>query len=207
MIEKKMTITYEVESGLYINITNRCSNHCTFCIRNNGSGAYGADSLWHFREPTVDEVLESVFSRDLKKYKEIVFCGYGAPTYRLKDALEIALAIKRRYPDAYIRMNTNGQSDLILGENTAPLFKEAFDAISISLNTPNAENYLALCRPIFGRDAFECILRFAENVKKFVPNVVFSIVRQTLTPKELKECEEIAKSVGVALRIRDYISK
>lgn len=205
MIEKAMTITYEVDAGLYINITNQCSNHCAFCIRNNGDGAYGSESLWLFREPTVDEVLESVFSRDIKKYKEIVFCGYGEPSYRLKDARRIALAIKKQYPDAYIRMNTNGQSDLILGENTAPLYRDAFDAISISLNTPNAENYLAICRPIFGKNAYECILRFAQNVKKFVPCVAFSVVRQTLTPQELKECEMIARSAGISLKIRDYI--
>ena len=77
MIEKAMTITYEVEDGLYINITNRCSNACSFCIRNNGNGAYGSASLWLLREPTVDEILASVFEKDLTRYKEIVFCGYG----------------------------------------------------------------------------------------------------------------------------------
>ena len=109
-----MTITYEVDSGLYINVTNRCTNRCEFCIRNNADGAYGSDSLWLEHEPTVDEVLTDVFSRDLTKYTELVFCGYGEPTVRLNDIRKIALGIKKRYPSIKIRVNTNGHSDLKL---------------------------------------------------------------------------------------------
>ena len=206
MIEKAMTITYEVEDGLYINITNRCSNACSFCIRNNGNGAYGSASLWLLREPTVDEILASVFEKDLTRYKEIVFCGYGEPTYRLKDAREVALKIKERYPDLRIRMNTNGQSDLILGMKTAAYFKDAFDVLSISLNTPNAQEYVTLCRPIFGEKAFASLLQFAEEVKSYVPEVLLSVVRQTLCEKDLAACAALAENAGVSLKIRDYIS-
>ncbi len=207
MIEKAMTITYEVEDGLYINMTNRCSNACTFCIRNNGSGAYGSDPLWLVREPTVDEVLSAVFEKDLTKYKEIVFCGYGEPTYRLFDAREIALKIKERYPNMRIRMNTNGQSDLILGIKTAPLFEGAFDSLGISLNTPDATEYVKLCRPIYGEEAFDALLRFAKEVKPYVPEVLLSVVRQTLTEEELSACARLAKEAGVKLKIREYISE
>lgn len=206
MIEKAMTITYEVDDGLYINITNRCSNACTFCIRNNGNGAYGSDPLWLIREPTVDEILSSVFARDLTKYKEIVFCGYGEPTYRLHDARTVALKIKESFPNMRIRMNTNGQSDLILGCKTAPLFKGAFDALGISLNTPNSGEYVKLCKPIYGEEAFDCLLRFAKEVKAYVPEVLLSVVRQTLTKEELEACERLAKDAGVFLKVREYIS-
>ena len=128
-MKKGMTVTYEVDSGLYLNITNRCSNRCEFCIRNNGDGAYGSEPLWLVREPTVEEILESVFSRDLKKYSEIVFCGYGEPTYRLPDVIYVAKEIKKAYPDIPIRINTNGQSDLILGYNTAEMFRGAIDVV------------------------------------------------------------------------------
>ena len=206
MIKKSMTITYEVDNGLYINMTNRCSNACTFCIRNNGNGAYGSDSLWLEREPTVEEVLASVFSRDLEKYSEVVFCGYGEPTYRLQDARAIALKIKDRHPNMRIRINTNGQSDLILGIKTAPLFKDAFDVVGISLNTPNAADYVKLCHPIFKESAFDCLLRFAKEVKEYVSVVLLSVVRQTLTEAELAECQKLADEAGVTLKIREYIS-
>ena len=39
---KAFTITYKVGNGLYVNMTNRCTNACDFCIRNNGDGAYGS---------------------------------------------------------------------------------------------------------------------------------------------------------------------
>lgn len=207
MITKAMTITYEVDTGLYINVTNRCTNRCEFCIRNNGDGAYGSDSLWLEREPTVDEVLSDVFSRDLTKYSELVFCGYGEPTVRLNDIREIALGIKKRYPSIKIRVNTNGHSDLILGTDTAPLYKDAFDVVSISLNTPNADKYVEMCHPVYHKAAFEALLTFAKNVNKYVQKTLLSVVRQTLTDRELEECYKIAADLGVTLKVRDYISK
>lgn len=201
-----MCITYEVDGALYINLTNRCTNRCDFCIRNNGDGAYGSDSLWLLREPTVDEVLESVFSRDVKAYREIVFCGYGEPTERLIELCEISRKIKEKYPDMKIRVNTNGHSDLIFGENTAPLFSGAVDTVSISLNTPNSERYLEICHPVFREKAHPALIKFAEAVKEYVGDVQFSVVRQTLTEQELSECQKIADRAGVTLRIRDYIS-
>ncbi len=206
MIEKSMTITYEVEDGLYINMTNRCSNACTFCIRNNGNGAYGSESLWLEHEPTVEEVLSSVFARDLSTYKEVVFCGYGEPTYRLEDARAVALKIKERHPQMHIRMNTNGQSDLINGRKTAMLFEGAFDTVGISLNTPNAKDYVKLCHPIFGEKAFDSLLKFAEELKAYVPQVLLSVVRQTLTEEELAACSRLAAAAGVSLKIREYIA-
>ena len=203
-MKKSMCIVYEVDSGLYINMTNRCSNRCTFCIRNNGDGAYGSDSLWLEREPTVGEVLEAIFARDLSRYKEIVFCGYGEPSYRLAEAREVALAVKARFPDTLVRINTNGHSDLIHGTDTAPLYKDAFDTVSISLNTPSSERYDELCLPKFG-GAHGALIDFAGRVRSFVPHTVLSVVRQTLTEQELEECRRIARDAGVELKIRDYI--
>ena len=207
MITKAMTITYEVDSGLYINVTNRCTNRCEFCIRNNGDGAYGSDSLWLEREPTVDEVLTDVFSRDLTKYSELVFCGYGEPTMRLNDIREIALCIKNRYPSIKIRVNTNGHSDLIAGTDTAPLYKDAFDSVSISLNTPDAVKYVEICHPVYQKTAFEALLTFAKNVNKYVQKTYLSVVRQTLSEEELEKCYKIADDLGITLKVRDYISK
>lgn len=206
-MKKEMCITYEVENSLYINMTNRCSNNCSFCIRNNGDGAYGSDSLWLEREPSVSEILESVCSREVSKYDEIVFCGYGEPSYRLYDAREVALKIKEDYPEAKIRINTNGQSDLILGMDTANLYAGAFDTVSISLNASNSKKYIEICRPVYEKTAFPTIIKFTENVKKCVPNVAFSVVRETLSAAELYECEKVAERIGVALRVRTYIGK
>ena len=204
-MKKGMCICYEVASGLYINMTNKCSNRCTFCIRNNADGAYGSDSLWLLREPSAEEILEAVFAHDLTKYEEIVFCGYGEPSYRLLDAVKIAKTVKARFGELKIRINTNGQSDLILGLDSAPLYEGAFDTVSISLNTSSAEKYLEMCHPVYKLEAFDAILSFAKNVKKYVQNVVFSVVRESLTEEELRECYKISASCGIPLRVRTYI--
>ena len=204
-MKKSMCITYVVDGSLYVNMTNKCSNRCDFCIRNNGDGAYGSDSLWLEREPTLDEVMDSVLSRDLNEYPELIFCGYGEPTYRLADAVSVAKAVKGKYPAMKIRINTNGHSDLILGRNTAPMYEDAFDVVSISLNTPSPGRYQQICHSIFGEEAHTALITFARNVKQYVPKVILSVVRQTLTPEEIEQCRAIADSAGVTLRIRDYI--
>ena len=202
---RAMTLTYVVETGLYVNITNKCSNRCDFCIRNNADGAYGSDSLWLEREPTVDEVLDSVFSRNLAGFSEIVFCGYGEPSERLSDVRLIAEKIKAVCPDMKIRINTNGQSDLISGFDTAPLY-DVFDEVSISLNSSDAEGYQRICHSVYGVRAFDAILEFASNVKKYAGRVKFSVVREALTESELCRCKKIADDCGVQLRIRDLIT-
>ena len=50
-MKKSMTLSYEVDKNLYLNLTNKCPCACTFCIRNNADGAYGSDPLWLEHEP------------------------------------------------------------------------------------------------------------------------------------------------------------
>ena len=200
-----MTVTYRVEEGLYVNMTNRCTNSCDFCIRNNGDGAYGSESLWLTREPSVEQTVAEILAKLPEGYRELVFCGYGEPSVRLPDCRAVALAVKEKYPDLPVRINTNGHSDLIFGENTAHLYSGAFDTVSISLNAPTAEEYDAMCHPVYGKAAFSAILKFAMNVKNCVHSVVLSVVRETVSPEELSACEKIAAECGVSLKVRALI--
>lgn len=201
-----MTIVYEVEGKLYINLTNRCPNHCDFCIRQNGDGAYGSDSLWLEHEPSCDEVMAALAAAEPMQYDEVVFCGYGEPTCRLDILLAVAKEIRAVYPHLSIRLNTNGQASLIAGEDAAPLFAGLFDVVSISLNEANATAYDALCHSTFGVAAFDGILAFAAAVKAFVPQVVFTVVREFLSPDALSACYAISEEHGIPLRVRTYIS-
>lgn len=198
-----MVILYEVHNNLYVNMTNRCPCACTFCLRQTRDEMEGSGSLWLEREPAVDEVKAEFSKFDTDKYEEIVFCGFGEPTERLEDMLEVCRFIKEKY-NKPIRINTNGLSDLIHGKDTAPMFHGLADTISISLNTPNKERYLELTRSKFGIDSFDAMLRFAGNVKNYVKNVVLSTVSTTLTAEEEKECAEICKKIGVTYRIRPF---
>ena len=197
-----MIITYETGTGLYVNLTNRCSNACDFCVRSHGETVYG--NLWLDREPTVEEIKESIFARDLSAYTEIVFCGYGEPTERLDDIREICKEIRAR-SDIQIRINTNGHSDLINGRDTAPDFEGLFDVVSISLNTSDPKIYKEMCRPKFGGGSHIALIAFALNVKEYVPRVVLSVVDTTITPEDIEECRALADDIGVEFRLREFI--
>lgn len=203
-MELGMTVTYVVDDALYVNVTNRCTNNCDFCIRKNADGAYGSDSLWLLREPTEEQILASIYTHDLNKFREIVFCGYGEPSLRLEVCRNVALKIKKNN-SIPVRINTNGHSTHFFGYDTAPLYKDAFDCVSISLNTPSKERYEQICHPV--KDgSYEAMLAFAKQVKKYVPKVIFSVVKDFLTEAELDECRRIADSCRVTLKVRDYIS-
>ena len=200
-----MTIVYPVGKGLYVNLTNRCPCACTFCIRRNGAGVYGSDPLWLEREPTVEEAVAALDAADLPRYEEVVFCGYGEPTERLDDLLAVARHVRAVAPKMPIRVNTNGLADLIAGAPTAEKFRGLVDVVSVSLNAATAEEYEALCRPKFGRAAYEAMLKFAAELKGVVPSVVLSVVgTPDMTPEKIAACRAVCERIGVPLRVRTY---
>ena len=200
-----MTITYEGRNSLYVNMTNRCPCACTFCLRHNKDHVFKADSLWLDREPTVKEVCDSLDTWDLSKYDAVVFCGYGEPTERLDDLLEVAAYIKSK-GDVKTRINTNGLSDLINGAKTAHRLQGLIDSVSISLNATNKEDYLSLVRPRFGTKSYEAMLNFTKDCTEYVPEVVMTVVDVVTTKEEQELSRKICESVGATLRIRPYES-
>lgn len=198
-----MTITYPVATGLYVNITNRCPCACTFCVRNKKDHVFKSDSLWLEREPTVQEVCDSLDTWNLLEYEEVVFCGFGEPTERLYDLLEVAKYIKSK-GDIKIRINTNGLADLIWKKSTAPKLKGLIDSVSISLNTTNKEDYLDVVRPKFGIESFDAMLKFAKDCTEYVPSVMMTVVDVVTTKEEQEKCREICESVGAIFRVRSY---
>ncbi len=202
-----MTITYEYEGALYVNLTNRCDCACVFCLRHNGhKGSIYADDLWLEHEPTVDEALDDFRQRDLPSYREIVFCGFGEPTYRLPDLLKIVDALKSEYPHLPpIRINTNGHANLIHGKDTTPDLAGRIDVISISLNGATAQEYCAVTKPRDGEKAWEAMLDFTKKAARYVPKVVMTIVDKDKTPEDIDHCRALAESLGATLRVRAYI--
>ena len=185
-----MTITYPVYNGIYVNMTNRCPCSCTFCLRKQSDHVYGSDSLWLEREPSLKEVCDSIDTWDLSKYEEIVFCGYGEPTERLNDLLEVAKHIRSK-SSIKIRINTNGLADLIWNESTAPKLEGLIDTVSVSLNAPNKDEYLKVVRPKFGIDSYDAMLKFTKDCTKYVPSVVMTVVDIVTSPKEHELCRKI----------------
>jgi len=192
------SVTYKFGSGLYINMTNRCSNDCGFCLRRLSDSVGDADSLWLDAEPTREEIYQDIQKHDLTEFSEIVFCGYGEPTERLEDMLWICKRL-RETGTQIIRLNTNGHASLIAGHDTAPMFSGLVDTVSISLNAADAAEYDEMCKPVFGTEGYYGMLDFALKVKEYVPNVILSVVGGTT---DVESCRKIADDMGLPLRVR-----
>lgn len=200
-----MTITYEYGDGLYVNLTNRCDCACVFCIRKSDSEAIFDHDLWLPHEPSREEALADILRWDLSQYAELVFCGYGEPTYRIDDILWICDELRKKdiqLPS--IRLNTNGHGSMIHGRNIAPDLAGRLDRVSISLNASNAKDYCAQTRPKDGAPAFDAMLDFAKQASKHVPDVVLTIVDFEKSKQELEACHTLANEIGVPLRVRTY---
>lgn len=193
------TYTYRIGDNLYINLTNRCSNRCTFCVRDQ-SAEYEGYGLWlEGGEPSVEQVIKEI--GDPKRYREIVFCGYGEPTYRLGAMLEICDYVHVR--GGKTRLNTNGHGNRNQGRDVTGEIATHFDGVNVSLNAPDAEGYDALCRPAF-EGAFGELLCFAEGVKAAGGNVWFSVV-DCIGAAKVEACRVLAERAGVPLRVRRMI--
>ena len=198
-------VFYDYGGGLYANMTNKCPCRCAFCIRDMVDSLGDADSLWLKREPSKEELMKMLKQQNLAAYDEIVFCGYGEPTERLDCLLAVCDYVKNDpllKEKLKMRLNTNGLSDLINDKPTAREFSGRLDAISISLNAPTAEKYNELCRPKFGIQSFDEILRFTQEVKQYVPDVTMSVVSGSISSQDVEECRKTAAKLGVKFRVR-----
>lgn len=200
---KGMTTLYKVHNNLYVNLTNRCTCSCTFCLRNEKETVGESSTLWLEHEPSVEEVKKEFEKFNMDEYNEVVFCGFGEPTERIDDLIEIAKFVKEKYHKK-IRINTNGQGSLSNGKDIAPMMKGVIDIVSVSLNTPNEKRYNEIVRSRFGDQAYQAMLSFVKEVKKYVPEVVLSTVSTTITKEEEEECRKICEDLGVTYRIRPF---
>lgn len=202
-----MTISYEYEGALYVNLTNRCDCACVFCLRHNGhKGSIYADDLWLDHEPSREEALDDLLRRDYSAYRELVFCGFGEPMFRVDDILWLVDRLKEGVPSLPpVRINTNGHANLIHGRDVTPELAGRIDVLSISLNGSDAAEYCAVTQPRDGERAWEAMLDFARKASAYVPTVMMTVVDKDKTPEEIEKCRALAQSLGATLRVRAYI--
>lgn len=191
----KSVVAYKIRDSLYLNITNRCTDNCTFCVRDFTDFVKGHNLRLEY-EPDSREIIEAV--GDPRQYKEVVFCGYGEPFLRLEVILEVGKVLKTK--GAYIRINTNGHGNLIHKRNVALDLKGIIDEICVSLNADSSQRYLELCKPQFGLDTFNKVKEFILECKKVIPKVSITCIE--MPQIDIKKCEDIAKELGVGFRKR-----
>lgn len=196
-------IVYEFEGSLYINLTNRCSNDCDFCIRNIKNGVGGGRDLWLADDPDAAHVKTLLDGYDLSEYSSVVFCGFGEPTCALSVLLDVAHYLKER--GAATRINTNGQANLINGiDNVPQLLAPCIDTVSVSLNASDAEKYQQICHCVYGEKGFAAMIEFTRQCVAAGIDTVMSVV-DCIGEKEVKACAEVAKSTGARFRVRKTV--
>lgn len=211
-VRKAMNVSYEVGENLYLNVTNKCPCDCLFCIRKNDEGAYGSDTLWLAHEPSLEEMKENLSKRDMTKYKEVVFCGYGEPLMRLDFVCELAKYLKETYPGIVLRVDSNGLADLYnpdetvrQGTDAAAKISGLVDKVSVSLNAPTLELYNMFTRPAgFPKEAYSTMKNFAKRCYFLGIDVCFTLV-DVINPSDIERAKNIANDYGIPLHVREYI--
>lgn len=192
------TIYYEAHNNLYLNLTNRCSADCVFCIRNFADGVYGYD-LRLSKEPSIEEIIEALEGLDLSNYREIVFTGLGEPTLRFDVVLAVIHWLKSR--GLKVRLDTNGHAALINPELDviAELKNAGVDSISVSLNAESEEKYDKLCRPSH-KKAYLAVLDFVKGAKKAGISTRVTVVQ--IPEIDIEKCRKVSEELGSEFHIR-----
>jgi TatD DNase family protein len=189
---------YKIGNSLYLNITNRCTNQCQFCIRYKSQLFNQKYALWLDQEPAAEEIIQAI--GDPSQYKQIVFCGYGEPLIRLDTVKQVAQVLKKK--KTKIRIDTNGHANLFWGRNILPELKGLIDVMSVSLDAENAEVYDKICLSIYGKKAYPAVIDFIKESKKYIPEVEATVV--DLPMIDIAACKNIAQNLKASFRVRPY---
>ena len=190
-------LSYQIGDRLYLNITDRCTLECRFCPKTQDLPKVRGYDLTLSERPTVEQLIASV--GDPARYAEVVFCGFGEPTLRLKVLLEVARWIKAH--GGRVRVNTDGLANLVHKDDTLPLLGECVDAISVSMNAQNAAVYEEHCQPALP-GSYEKMLDFLRAAPRHIPEVTATAIRG-LPGVDIDACEQLARRLGVAFRARE----
>jgi cyclic pyranopterin phosphate synthase len=202
MLQQKPSIVYWLGDNLYLNITNRCSNNCYFCFRNYKNGI-NSFNLKLSEEPTTENILTEIKKViNKRKWKEVVFCGFGEPLERLDTVLDVTRWLKKHYAFV-VRVDTNGQAQLINeGRSVINELKAAgVDKVSVSLNAPNKEIYDQVCKPKF-ENAYTEVLNFIKRAREKMDTEITAV---TIPETNVSRMQQITADLGVKFRIREYI--
>jgi len=197
LINQQTKIAYRIRDSLYLNITNRCTNSCIFCPKFDDFVVKGHE-LRLDHEPDFDELKSAIGNP--KAYDEIVFCGYGEPLLRLELILELATWLKEQ--KVRIRINTDGQANLVYDRNILPELAGKIDAVSVSLNASSAEQYQQLCPSKFNRQGYQSVKDFLRLAPDYISEVTATAV--SYPGVDIEACRKVAEDLGVKFRVREY---
>ena len=189
-------LSYKIDNRLYLSITDRCTLGCTFCPKTNGILQIKGYDLTMDHRPEPEEIIRAI--DDPGAYDEVVFCGYGEPTLRLKVLLKVARHIKAE--GGRVRVNTDGLANLVHKDNVLPEMGTCVDALSVSMNAQDAETYERHCQPGLP-GSYESMLRFLKDAPRYIPSVTATAI-EGLEGVDIDACRKLARALGVKFRKR-----
>jgi len=205
---EEQNLVYLLNGKIYINLTNKCTNECLFCIRTLKDDVCGSN-LWLKNDTvTADEVINQL--KALKKdEKDIIFCGYGEPTLKLDVLKEVAKFIKKEYNNVKVRLNTNGHANVVYKRNIVPELVGLIDEISVSLNACSEELYKEITQPkLVCANIFEEVKDFIKkSVKAGIPTVASVVNGYKDYDIDVNECENISQELGAKFRVRKWLER
>ncbi len=190
------TLAYEIRDSLYLNITDRCTLACTFCPKIRGYRQVHEYDLTLLRLPSADAVIDAI--GDPARYREIVFCGFGEPTLRLKVMLEVADYVKAG--SGRVRVNTDGLANRLHKRNVLPEMAGRVDELCVSMNAQNKQVYDRHCCPAIS-ESFEAMLAFLDDAPRYIPAVTATAI-DGLEGVDINACKKLALKHGVSFRPR-----
>ena len=197
------TLAYLLDGKIYINLTNRCTNSCIFCLRNDKDDVCGKNMWLDTENFTAQDVIKQI--EQLPLSKEITFCGYGEPLLKLDILKEVARYLKEKHPEIKLRINTNGHANFVYKKNVCEELKGLIDTISVSLNGATEEEYNELSKPSF-KGAYDEVKKFIKASSDTGITTIATIVEGYKGRHlNIKACEEIAQNLGATLRVREWI--
>ena len=191
------TISYQIGDRLYLNITDRCTLACAFCPKHNGSQQVHEYDLSLDHRPTQDEIIAAI--DDPSRYAEVVFCGFGEPTLRLKVLLHTARFIKAA--GGRVRVNTDGLANLVHKRNVLPEMAGCVDSLSVSMNAQDEEIYRRHCLPALP-GSYAAMLDFLRLAPSYIGQVSATAI-DGLEGVDIQACEALARECGVEFRRRE----
>ncbi|MDP8299872.1 MAG: YchF/TatD family DNA exonuclease [Candidatus Tantalella remota] len=195
-LESGDTVAYKIRDSLYLNITHRCTNRCTFCAREVSDYVKG-HNLKLDKEPSYDDLVTAI--GEPTDYDEIVFCGFGEPTVRFDVLKKVASYVKSK--GGKVRLTTNGEGDLINRREIATEMKGLVDRVSVSLNSAEPDAYAHLCRSVFGKAAHESILDFIRTCVGQGIKVEVTCL-DMIGEDGVRKCRRLAEEFGASFRLR-----
>jgi TatD family-associated radical SAM protein len=195
-MQPDFTVGYTLRGSRYLNVTNKCTLRCAFCPKFNGEWVVQDYDLRLRQDPTAEEILFA--AGDPREYKEVVFCGLGEPTVRLRELLYVAERLRAR--GGRLRLNTDGLANLVHGRDVTPELARHIQSVSVSMNAQDEATYNRHCRPKL-EGSYAAMLDFVRRARDVFEEVTVTAL-DGLDGVDIAACEKIAADLGVKFRRR-----